>query len=163
MNARYARVSPISPPISDIRYEKPPSDTIPISDIENLAYHVHFHLLVCKIWTACITACYEQISKKLTVQKIDVSNPLVILVFVPIDDFSNYLYKCIKVNSCAYIFRLCWGLSHTEIFNVVLLCLTLSILFCLLCVCSLLPNSPSSIPRYWYLSAFSSNFSSTGY
>ena len=24
MNARYARVSPISPPISDIRYEKPP-------------------------------------------------------------------------------------------------------------------------------------------
>jgi len=33
MNARYARVSPTSPPISDIRYEKPPSDTIPISDI----------------------------------------------------------------------------------------------------------------------------------
>ena len=31
MRARY--VSPISPPISDIRYEKPPSDTIPISDI----------------------------------------------------------------------------------------------------------------------------------
>ena len=27
---------PISPPISDIRYEKPPSDTISISDIENL-------------------------------------------------------------------------------------------------------------------------------
>jgi len=38
MNARYARVSPISPPISDIRYEKPPSDTIPISDIENLEW-----------------------------------------------------------------------------------------------------------------------------
>ena len=37
MNARYARVSPISPSISDIRYEKPPSDTIPISDIENPA------------------------------------------------------------------------------------------------------------------------------
>ena len=37
MNARYARVSPISPLISDIRYEKPPSDTISISDIENLA------------------------------------------------------------------------------------------------------------------------------
>jgi len=33
MNARYARVSPISPPIFDTRYEKPPSDTIPISDI----------------------------------------------------------------------------------------------------------------------------------
>jgi len=33
MNARYARVSPISPLISNIRYEKPPSDTIPISDI----------------------------------------------------------------------------------------------------------------------------------
>jgi len=33
MNARYARVSPISPPISDIRYEKPSSDTILISDI----------------------------------------------------------------------------------------------------------------------------------
>jgi len=29
MNARYARISPIS----DIRYEKPPSDTIPISNI----------------------------------------------------------------------------------------------------------------------------------
>ena len=36
MNARYVRVSPISPPISDIRYENPPSDTIPISDIYNL-------------------------------------------------------------------------------------------------------------------------------
>ena len=36
MNARYALVSPISPPISDIRYEKPPSGMIPISDIENL-------------------------------------------------------------------------------------------------------------------------------
>jgi len=33
MNARYARVSSISPPISDIRYEKPSSDTISISDI----------------------------------------------------------------------------------------------------------------------------------
>jgi len=33
MNARYARVAPLSPPISDIWYEKPPSDTIPISDI----------------------------------------------------------------------------------------------------------------------------------
>jgi len=33
MNAWYARVSPISPPISDIRYEKTPSNTIPISDI----------------------------------------------------------------------------------------------------------------------------------
>ena len=32
MNVRYARVSPISPMISDIRYEKTPSDTIPISD-----------------------------------------------------------------------------------------------------------------------------------
>jgi len=29
MNARYASVSPISPPISDIRYEKHQSDTIP--------------------------------------------------------------------------------------------------------------------------------------
>ena len=36
MNARYACVSPISPPISDIRYEKHSSDTIPIFDIENL-------------------------------------------------------------------------------------------------------------------------------
>ena len=36
MNAQYARVSPISLPISDIRYKKTPSDTIPISDIENL-------------------------------------------------------------------------------------------------------------------------------
>ena len=34
MNARYARVSLISPLISDIRYEKTPSGTIPISDIE---------------------------------------------------------------------------------------------------------------------------------
>jgi len=33
MNARYACVSLISPPISDIRYEKVPSDTIPISEI----------------------------------------------------------------------------------------------------------------------------------
>ena len=34
MNARYAHVSP---DISlDIRYEKPPSDTISISDIQNL-------------------------------------------------------------------------------------------------------------------------------
>ena len=33
MNARYARVSLISLQISDIRYEKHPSDTIPISDI----------------------------------------------------------------------------------------------------------------------------------
>jgi len=33
MNAQYARVSPTSPPISNIRYEKHPSDTIPISDI----------------------------------------------------------------------------------------------------------------------------------
>jgi len=29
MNARYARVSPISPPIFYIRYEKPTSDTMP--------------------------------------------------------------------------------------------------------------------------------------
>jgi len=33
VNDRYVRVSPKSPPISDIRYEKPPSNTIPISDI----------------------------------------------------------------------------------------------------------------------------------
>ena len=33
MNARYACVSPISPPIPDIRYEKLPFDIIPISDI----------------------------------------------------------------------------------------------------------------------------------
>jgi len=33
MNARHAHVSPLSLPISDIRYEKPPSDMIPISDI----------------------------------------------------------------------------------------------------------------------------------
>jgi len=33
MPARYARVFPISPPISEVRYEKPSSDTIPISDI----------------------------------------------------------------------------------------------------------------------------------
>jgi len=33
MNVRYARVSPISPPIFDIQYGKTPSDTIPISDI----------------------------------------------------------------------------------------------------------------------------------
>jgi len=33
MNARYVRVFPISPPISDIRYEKFPSDKITISDI----------------------------------------------------------------------------------------------------------------------------------
>jgi len=33
MNAPYARVSLISPPISDIQYEKPSSDSIPISDI----------------------------------------------------------------------------------------------------------------------------------
>ena len=38
INARYARVSPISPPISDIRYEKTSSDKIPISDIQNLKY-----------------------------------------------------------------------------------------------------------------------------
>jgi len=34
MNARYVRVSPISPPISNIRYEKKnPSNTISKSDI----------------------------------------------------------------------------------------------------------------------------------
>jgi len=33
MNIRYVRVSLISPPISDIWYEKPSSDMIPISDI----------------------------------------------------------------------------------------------------------------------------------
>jgi len=33
MNARYARVSPISTPISDIQYEKRTSDTILISNI----------------------------------------------------------------------------------------------------------------------------------
>jgi len=33
INGCYARISPISLPISDIRYEKPPSDTIPVSDI----------------------------------------------------------------------------------------------------------------------------------
>jgi len=36
MNARYARVSPISPQISYIRYDKLSSDTIPISHILNL-------------------------------------------------------------------------------------------------------------------------------
>ena len=36
MNVRYARISPISPPIPDIRYEKLPSDMIPISIFRTL-------------------------------------------------------------------------------------------------------------------------------
>ena len=42
MNARHACVSPIS----DIRYEKPTSDTIPISDMKNPHPIVNINLLM---------------------------------------------------------------------------------------------------------------------